>query len=178
MKVALVTKSILAGALALVLAAPTSTALAAGKSIQVGDIFPDLASFSLEGKLPEGLKGKVVLVDFWASWCGPCKDSFPAMEALQARYGAKGLVVLAVNLDEDTETMNDFLKKHPVTFATVRDAKKKLVNAVNIKSMPSSFILSPDGKVASVHKGFHGQETRAQYVKEIEGLIAANLASK
>ena len=160
MKTSHVKNSILAGALALGFIA--STALAADKSIKVGDSFPDFGSFSLEGKLPEAIKGKVVLVDFWASWCGPCKDSFPVMEELQSRFGSKGLVVLAVNLDEDTETMNDFLKKHPVTFTVVRDAKKKLVGTVNIKSMPSSFILTPDGKVASVHKGFHGQETRAQ----------------
>ena len=169
-------KSVLATALALGVIATTT--LAADKGIKVGDSFPDLTSFSLEGKLPEELKGKVVLVDFWASWCGPCKDSFPVMEELQARFGKKGLVVLAVNLDEDGATRNDFLKKHPVTFTVVRDAKKKLVGTVNIKSMPSSFVLTPDGKVASVHKGFHGQETRDQYFKEIEDLIAANLASK
>ncbi len=169
-------KSILAGAL--VFGFIATTALSADKGIKAGDSFPDLTSFSLEGKLPEEIKGKVVLVDFWASWCGPCKDSFPVMEELQARFGKKGLVVLAVNLDDDKETMSDFLKKHPVTFTVVRDAKKKLVGAVNIKSMPSSFVLTPDGKVASVHKGFHGQDTRAQYFKEIEELITANFASK
>jgi thiol-disulfide isomerase/thioredoxin len=176
MKKSLVTQTILAGALALGVMATTT--LAADKGIKAGDSFPELTSFSLEGKLPDDLKGKVVLVDFWASWCGPCKDSFPVMEELQTRFGNKGLVVLAVNLDDDSATMNDFLKKHPVTFTVVRDAKKKLVSTVNIKSMPSSFVLSPDGKVTSVHKGFHGQETRAQYFKEIEELIAANLASK
>jgi cytochrome c biogenesis protein CcmG, thiol:disulfide interchange protein DsbE len=169
-------KAILAGALALGFIA--SSAPAADKGIRVGDSFPELTSFALEGKLPDALQGKVVLVDFWASWCGPCKDSFPVMEELQARFGKNGLVVLAVNLDEDSGTMNDFLKKHPVTFTVVRDARKKLVTTVNIKSMPSSFVLAPDGKVASVHKGFHGQETRAQYVKEIEQLIAGTLASK
>jgi thiol-disulfide isomerase/thioredoxin len=176
MKTSFVNRSVLAGALALFSVA--STALAADKGLKVGDSFPDLGSFSLEGKLPEALKGKVVLVDFWASWCGPCKDSFPVMEELQSRFGAKGLVVLAVNLDEDAATMKDFLAKHPVTFTVVRDAKKKLVSAVNIKSMPSSFILAPDGTVAAVHRGFRGQQTKAQYVREIEGLIAANFARK
>jgi len=160
----------------LALASVIPSALAADKGIKPGDSFPDLASFSLEGKMPEQLRDKIVLVDFWASWCGPCKDSFPAMEELQTRFGSKGLVVLAVNLDEDAATMNDFLKKHPVTFNVVRDAKKKLVSTVNIKSMPSSFILGPDGKVAFVHRGYHGQETRAQYVREIEGLLTAHFA--
>lgn len=176
MNTSLVKKSFQIGMLALCLAA--TTALAADKGIKVGDTFPDLSEFQLEGKLPDSLKGKVVIVDFWASWCGPCKDSFPVMEELQAKYGKKGLVILAVNLDEDRPTMEDFLKKHPVSFTVVRDAAKKLVTKANIKSMPTSFVVNPDGKVASVHKGFHGSETQKQYVKEVEELIGTAVASK
>lgn len=176
MNTSLVKKAVHAGLLALCLTA--SGAFAADKGIKVGDTFPELAEFQFEGKLPESLKGKVVIVDFWASWCGPCKDSFPVMEELQTKFGKKGLVVLAVNLDEDRATMEDFLKKHPVTFTVVRDASKKLVGRAAIKSMPTSFVVSPDGKVASVHKGFHGSETQKQYVKEIESLIGAAVASK
>jgi len=142
MKTLTINKAIFAGALALGFIA--SPAPGADKGIKVGDSFPELSSFALEGKLPDTLKGKVVLVDFWASWCGPCKESFPVMEELQTRFGKKGLVVLAVNLDEESQTMNTFLKKHPVTFTVVRDAGKKLVATVNIKSMPSSFVLTPD----------------------------------
>lgn len=174
MNMSLVKKSILAGALALgVCALP---ALAGGKSIKVGDAFPDLGTFSLEGKLPDDLKGKVILVDFWASWCGPCKESFPAMEELQQRFGKDGLVVLAVNLDEDKSAMEDFLKHNKVSFTVVRDGAKKLVGTVNISSMPSSFILGRDGKVAAVHKGFHGKETSKQYATEISGLLGAKVA--
>ena len=100
------------------------------------------------------------------------------MEEMQSRFGAKGLVVLAVNVDDDAQAMNDFLKRHPVTFPVVRDAKKKLVSAVNIKSMPCSFVLTREGKVASVHKGFHGEQTRAQYTREIVELIAGNPSKK
>ncbi len=164
------------GVLSLCLAA--GTALAADKGIKVGDPFPDLAGFQLEGKLPESLKGKVVIVDFWASWCGPCKESFPVMEDLQTKYGSKGLVVLAVNLDNDRPTMEDFLKKHPVSFTVVRDAAKKLVARADIKSMPSSFVLNAEGKVASVHKGFHGSETHKQYVKEVEELLGSAAVDK
>lgn len=164
------------GILAICLAA--STAMAADKGIKVGETFPELSEFQLEGKLPESLKGKVVIVDFWASWCGPCKESFPVMQELQEKYGKKGLIVLAVNLDEDRPTMEDFLKKHPVTFTVVRDAGKKLVGRASIKSMPTSFVVGPDGKVASVHKGFHGADTQKQYVKEIEGMIGTAVASK
>lgn len=176
MNTSLVKKSVHAGMLALCLAA--TTVLAADKGIKVGDTFPDLSEFQLEGKLPDSLKGKVVIVDFWASWCGPCKDSFPVMEDLQAKYGNKGLIVLAVNLDEDRPTMEDFLKKHPVTFTVVRDASKKLVGKANIKSMPTSFVVGPDGKVVSVHKGFHGSDTQKQYVKEVEDLIGTAVVAK
>ena len=172
-----VKKAFHTGLLALCLTA-ASSALAADKGIKVGDTFPELSEFQLEGKVAESLKGKVVIVDFWASWCGPCKDSFPVMEELQAKYGKKGLVILAVNLDEDRATMEDFLKKHPVSFTVVRDAAKKLVARASIKSMPTSFVVSPDGKVASVHKGFHGAETHKQYAMEIEQLIGAAVASK
>lgn len=176
MNMSLVKKSLFAGALALAVCA--QPAFAGGKGIKVGDTFPDLASFGLEGKLPADLKGKVVLVDFWASWCGPCKESFPAMDELQQKYGQKGLVILAVNVDEDAAAMKDFLKDHPASFTILHDASKKLVGTVNIASMPSSFILGPDGKVAAVHKGFHGKQTSLEYAKEVEGLLSPNVAAK
>lgn len=139
---------------------------------KVGDTFPQLANFGLEGKLPE-LKGKVVLIDFFASWCEPCKASFPVMQALHKDYAAKGLVILAVNVDEKASDMADFLKKHPADFAIVRDAQHKLVSEVKIKSMPSSFLLDAQGKIVAVHAGFKGEETRKKYVSEIEGLLNA-----
>ena len=96
-------------------------------AIKVGDAFPDLATYKLEGKLPESLKDKVVMIDFWASWCEPCKDSFPAMEEFHKRYGPKGLVVIAINVDENRADMEAFLKQNRATFTLVRDASQKLV---------------------------------------------------
>ena len=149
-----------------------------GAALQAGDALPDLSTFGLEGKLPDKLKGKVVLLDFWASWCGPCKESFPVMEELHEKYGAKGLVVLAVNVDEKTEAMQDFLKDHPVKFIVLHDATKKLVGTAKIGSMPTSFIVNPHGQVVSVHKGFHGKETAKEYAEEVEKLLPGNVASK
>src|SRR5437763_65065 len=71
---------------------------------------PDLASFQLEGKLPDDLKGRVVLLDFWASWCAPCKSSFPAMEDLTKSFAGRGLTIVAVSVDETRENMQQFLK--------------------------------------------------------------------
>jgi len=163
---------------ALALAMCATSALAGGKSLKVGDTFPELGNFDLEGKLPDDLKGKVVLVDFWASWCGPCKDSFPAMEELHKKFAARGLVILAVNLDEDAGAMKDFLKDHPASFPIVRDGSKKLVGLANIASMPSSIVIGKDGKVVAIHKGFHGKETIAQYNKEFADLLGITVAAK
>ena len=102
------------------------TLLTANAALKVGDTLPDLATFKLEGKLPDALKGKVVIVDFWASWCLPCAESFPVLDELQKKYGDK-LVVIGVNVDEKAANMEKFLKKHAVSFTLVRDAGQKLV---------------------------------------------------
>jgi thiol-disulfide isomerase/thioredoxin len=144
---------------------------AAQTPLKVGDPFPDLAAQQLEGKLPDSLKGKVVLVDFWASWCVPCAKSFPLMEELHNKYKDRGLVIVAVSVDEKAADMTKFLKKQPVTFTVVRDAAQKLVSIAEVEAMPTSFLLDGEGKVRFIHKGFHGEETRKQYLAEIESLL-------
>jgi thiol-disulfide isomerase/thioredoxin len=158
-----------AGALALSLCA--SAVIAASNQFRTGDEFPDLTRFQLDGKLPENLRGKVVIVDFWASWCGPCKASFPVMEQLYKKYGKDGLVIVAVNLDDKRAEMEEFLKKNPVSFTVVRDAGKQLVSQANIASMPTSFVLDGEGKVYAMHNGFRGEETKKKYEQEIECLL-------
>lgn len=144
--------------------------LAAAGPLKEGDKFPDLATYGLEGNLPD-LKDKVVLVDFFASWCGPCKDSFPAMEELHKKYATKGLVVVAINLDKKKSDMDEFLKKYPASFVILRDAANKLVGEVKIPTMPSSFLLDKSGKVHAAHRGFKGEETKKKYAEEIEALL-------
>lgn len=144
-----------------------------GAPLKVGEAFPEVAQFQLEGKLPDTWKGKVVLVDFWASWCGPCKGSFPVLEDLHKKYGDKGLVVVGINLDETKQAMDDFLAKHPVTFTMARDQHQKMVKTVSIKTMPTSFLIDHEGKVRYIHAGFHGAATEKEYRKEIEDLLKA-----
>lgn len=146
-------------------------AFGVGAEIKVGDSFPELGPFKLEGRLPDESKNKVVLLDFWASWCGPCGESFPVMEELQKKYGAQGFVIIAVNVDEKKSDMADFLKDHPVSFTIVRDARQKLVEKAGIATMPSSFLIDQHGKVAFAHSGFHGSTTKKQYEHEIESLL-------
>lgn len=176
MNMSLIKKSMFVGAIAL--AVCTTSTLAGGKAIKVGDTLPDLTTFGLQGKLPAELKGKVILLDFWASWCGPCKESFQVMEEMHQKYSAKGLVIVAVNVDEDPAAMKDFLKEHPATFTIVHDATKNLVGTANIASMPTSLLIGADGKVFSIHKGFHGKDTAKQYTAEVEKLLAGNVARK
>jgi thiol-disulfide isomerase/thioredoxin len=156
--------------LALALAITTSLASARAATPKVGEPFPELAKAGLEGALPD-LSGKIVLVDFFASWCGPCQESFPAMEELFQKYGSKGLVVIAINEDQKREDMETFLKQHKVTFTIVRDPSSALVSKVRIPTMPTSFLLDKDGKVRVVHRGFKGKETLKKYEQDIETLL-------
>jgi len=138
---------------------------------KMGTPLPDLNQFKLEGKVPSTLKGNVILIDFWASWCGPCKASFPVLDELQTEYGPKGFVIIAVNQDQTTGLMESFLMNHPVSFITLRDAGNLLVQSADVQSMPSSFLVDRSGKIRFLHTGFHGEKTTAQYKKEIEQLL-------
>ena len=158
--------------LPILLALLASSAWAA--ELKVGDTFPDLSSFGLEGGLPASLKGKIVVVDFWASWCGACRRTFPVLEELHHRFGKQGLVILAVNEDKSAAGMKEFLKEYPVTFNSVRDAKKKLAAEVQVPALPSSYILDGDGKVLSIQSGDSLLINRRKFIKEIEELLARN----
>jgi thiol-disulfide isomerase/thioredoxin len=162
-------KSILGAVLGALLTMVVSSACFAG--LKQGDKLPDLASFQLEGKLPQELKGQVILLDFWASWCGPCKTSFPVMEELYKKYASQGLTIVAVSVDEKQENMQRFLKSTKVTFTTVRDAHHKLVAAADIKALPTSFLIDRSGKIRMIHVGFDPDKTPRQYGQEIEELL-------
>jgi thiol-disulfide isomerase/thioredoxin len=139
--------------------------------LKEADNLPDLAAFQLEGKLSADLKGRVILLDFWASWCGPCKSSFPAMDGLVKEFGGKGLTVVAVSVDEKRENVERFVEAAKVSFSVVRDARQKLVAAADIRSMPTSFLIDRAGKVRFVHAGFDPERTPREYAREIELLL-------
>lgn len=117
------------------------------------------------------LKGKVVYVDFWASWCGPCKQSFPWMNEMQAKYGAKGFQVIGVNVDAKRSDAEQFLASTPTAFQVAFDPQGVTPKSYQIKGMPSSVLVGPDGKVLFVHSGFRAEER-----KELENAIVAALA--
>ncbi|MEP7300273.1 MAG: TlpA disulfide reductase family protein [Caldimonas sp.] len=119
------------------------------------------------------LKGKVVYVDFWASWCGPCKQSFPFMNDLQSRYRGQGLEIVAINLDAKREDADRFLADTPARFTLAFDAKGESARRFEVKSMPSSVLIDRDGKVVAAHKGFREEDRR-----DLEARIAQALASR
>ena len=150
----------------LFLAAPSCPA-----AWKAGDTLPALDSFKIEGKLPDKLKGQVILLDFWASWCGPCKKSFPAMQELHKHFAGQGVVVIAVNVDEKRADMERFLRGMDVSFTTVRDADRKLVAAADVATMPTSFVIDHAGKIRYVHRGFLGDQTVKEYREQIVRLL-------
>jgi thiol-disulfide isomerase/thioredoxin len=145
---------------------------ASGAAPKVGEPFPKLDAFELEGKLPE-TTGKVVLIDFWASWCGPCQKAFPTLKQLHTTYANRGFLVLAVSVDEKKAAMNTFLKKQTPEFPVMRDAKGKLSEAIGLDTVPTSFLVGRDGKVRAIHQGFDGENSSKQLTAEIETALVA-----
>lgn len=121
---------------------------------------PPLALPRADGRVLDlaGLRGKVVYVDFWASWCGPCRKSFPWMNAMQQKYEAKSFVVLGINLDESREDAARFLSQTPAEFTVLYDPEGKSARAWRVKGMPSSYLIGADGKVRFVHTGFREEQ--------------------
>ena len=121
--------------------------------------------------LPE-LRGKVVYVDFWASWCGPCKRSFPWMNELVQRYGKDGFAGVAVNVDRKRSDAERFLAQVPAQFTVVYDSAGVTPAAWAVKGMPSSFLIDRKGRVAAVTQGFRDDE-KAGVEQHIRELLAA-----
>ena len=147
-------------------------------TIKVGDRFPDMAEVGIAGDWPRETKGRLVIVGFWASWCGPCRGTFPLMEDLHRRLGKRGLVIIAVNEDKSRVAMAEFLRQHPVTFINVRDSKKKLAAAVNVALLPASYILDGDGRVVAIQSGERTMQNRAAFAKLVEDLLEKHVGKK
>jgi cytochrome c biogenesis protein CcmG, thiol:disulfide interchange protein DsbE len=143
--------------LVVLLAAPASPAGAA-RSAPSADSTGAVPSFSLptrDGTVEsDSLRGRVVLVDFWASWCVPCKESFPWLHEMHDRYAAKGLRIVAVNLDKQRNKSDAFLEANPVPFTIAYDPFGKTAEAFRVKAMPTSFLVDRAGKLVYTHAGF------------------------
>lgn len=125
-------------------------------AINAGDTPPQFALLDAKGDLVslEHLRGRVVYVDFWASWCGPCRRSFPWMNDLQRRYGDRGLTIVGVNVDKRRPDADRFLSQVPASFTVVFDAAGVTPSGWGVAGMPSSYLIDQQGKVVAVETGF------------------------
>lgn len=146
---------------------------ATAHALTPGDTPPPISLPDQTGKAVDlgKLEGKVVLIDFWASWCGPCKQEMRVLETLHKKYASEGLVIVGVNIDSSDKKMNNFLKATPVTFRQVRDKKLQIASRYEPSTMPSSYFIGRDGKIRHVHEGF-----RKNDAGKLEARVKALLA--
>jgi thiol-disulfide isomerase/thioredoxin len=119
----------------------------------------------------EQFRGAVLWVDFWASWCGSCAESFPFLDDLDREFRARGLVVLGVNLDEVPEDARDFLARHPVGFTQAADPSWQCPRTFGLRGMPVAYLIDRHGSVRHVEQGF-----RAGEAPRLRSLVEALLA--
>ena len=167
-------KALLRIALVLALGAGAVSVAAPAGALDRGQEAPEIELKDLSGKPVKlsNYRGKIVLVDFWASWCGPCRDSLPVLERLSRTYQDKGLVVLGVNIDNSADEAQAFLKKNKlnVSFPVVNDKEKKVAARYAPPTMPSSFIIDRSGRVHRVHEGFRSADA-AKLEAELKALL-------
>ncbi|MFQ3249541.1 MAG: thiol-disulfide isomerase/thioredoxin [Glaciecola sp.] len=116
-------------------------------------------------------KGKVVYLDFWASWCKPCRTSFPWMNQMQKKYKAQGLEVVSINLDKDKSSIAAFLKSYPSHFKILLDPNGSVASAYQLLGMPTSYLIDKNGVLRKTHTGFF-IKNKAHYEKEIIALLS------
>lgn len=121
-------------------------------------------------KVIEEYKGKVIYLDFWASWCTPCRKSFPWMNAMQQKYGAQNFTVVSINLDTEANLAEQFLASTPANFTILYDPEANLATELKLKGMPSSFIINQKGEIVSAHVGFT-DDKKVKYEQEIKQLL-------
>jgi cytochrome c biogenesis protein CcmG/thiol:disulfide interchange protein DsbE len=158
-----------AAAVVVLLAFSTTVAAA----LDSGSRSPEIGLKDLSGKRIDlaSLKGKVVIVDFWASWCGPCKEEMPVLEKLWGKYKGEGLVVVAVSVDKEAGNIKKFLQKTRVSFPVVHDAEHAVSGRFSPPRMPSSYVLDRKGIVRFVHEGYRSGDA-AKFEKEVKKLLA------
>lgn len=145
-------------------------------AVEVGEAAPPIARPALAGEAPHtlaALQGKVVLVDFWASWCSPCLKSLPLYEGLRQEFGRADFEILAVNVDEDVADARTFLDAHKVSYPVVQDAAGTVALAYGVKAMPSSYLIDRNGKVHARHAGFKEQDM-GKLREQVRTLVAAD----
>lgn len=118
----------------------------------------------------QSLRGKVVLLNFWATWCAPCREELPELARLQEKYRQHGLAVVAVSVDNEMDNIRRFLKKYQVNLQVLWDRKKKVVEAYAVEKMPSSYLIDRNGIIRFIHRGYSREEMKRIEI-EIDDLL-------
>lgn len=162
-------RALAGAALALAVVAGSAASVAA---LSKGSKAPEIGLEDLKGRTirMSALRGKVVVVDFWASWCGPCKEEMPVLDRLYDKYRGKGLVVIGVNQDRDVGNVKGFLRRNAVSFPVVHDAKHQVAKRYRPGKMPSSYVIDRRGIVRHVHEGFRSSDA-SRLEREIKDLL-------
>lgn len=124
-------------------------------------------------------RGRVVLINFWATWCGPCQEELPELARLQNKYRERGLSILAISVDNEPENVKSFLKKYDIKLLGLWDRDKKTAEAYAVEAMPSSYLVDRDGIVRAIYRGYDPKEFK-RLEAEVETLLtksATNAAS-
>jgi cytochrome c biogenesis protein CcmG, thiol:disulfide interchange protein DsbE len=148
------------------------------QALEVGSAAPNFSLAVIKNSAAKKItladyKGKVVYVDFWASWCGPCQRSFPVLEKIRTKYKNQGFEVLAVNMDEKVEDANGFLAKYPVSFPIAHDPAGKVGDLYQLKGMPSAYIVDRKGVVSHLVVGFDEKKEAATIETTISTLVGS-----
>jgi len=145
------------------------------RAAEPGQPAPAFSAHSLDGDATLSLgayRGKVVYLDFWASWCGPCQTAMPLLESLRNEFPADQFQILAVNVDQDGDKAKSFLARHKVGYPSVTDPEGRLPSTYGLKTMPTSYIIDKNGVVRFVHAGF-----RASDIDELRSQIKSLLGT-
>lgn len=133
--------------------------------LEAGALFPTFSLERVDGKSTlDNMSfklAKLTVVDFWASWCEPCKAELPFLARMQTKYQNRGLQILGFNVDDTREEASAFIRKNSVQITSVFDKDKKVVEAADISSMPTTVFVDSSGKVLKIHSGFHESEKDA-----------------
>lgn len=157
----------------LVLAAVSGWLPAVGfANVQKGQRAPEFALPSLGGSTValSSMKGKVVLIDFWAQWCEPCKKELPQLDRLARQYAQKGVVVVAVNIDKQRDNAARMVKQLGVTMPVLLDPAGSVAGAYDLPKMPTSFVVDKKGIVRYVNEGFDGPKDVERFKQELDEL--------
>jgi thiol-disulfide isomerase/thioredoxin len=116
-------------------------------------------------------RGQVVIVDFWASWCKPCRESIPWLNQMRARYGERGLVIVGVNVDAERQDADRFLRAVPIDFEVLFDPAGELAQRFDIQGMPTSLVIDRSGNVVERYLGFRDSQ-KAPHEAALQKLLS------